>query len=58
MLSKSAGDYVVPALNPGIYEVSVTAPGFRTVVRIGVEMQVGKDLLLDVDLTLGETKIR
>jgi hypothetical protein len=55
VLSKSAGDYVVPALNPGIYEIHVSASGFRTVVQNGVEMQVGKDLLLDFDLTLGET---
>ena len=55
VLSKSAGEYVVPALNPGIYEIHVSASGFRTVVQNGVEMQVGKDLLLDFDLTLGET---
>ena len=55
VLSKSAGDYVVPALNPGIYEIHVSASGFRTVVQNGVEMEVGKDLLLDVDLTFGET---
>ena len=49
------GGYVVPALNPGVYTVTVSAPGFRTTARPGVEMQVGKDLQLDVDLTLGET---
>ncbi len=53
--TNGAGGYVVPALNPGIYEVSVRAAGFRTAVHSGVEMQVGKDLLLDVDLVLGET---
>jgi hypothetical protein len=55
VLSKSAGEYVVPSLNPGIYEIHVSASGFRTVVQNGVEMQVGKDLFLDFDLTLGET---
>lgn len=53
--TNETGAYVVPALNPGLYDVSVTAPGFRTSVRSGVEMQVGKDLLLDMDLLLGET---
>jgi hypothetical protein len=55
VLTKGAGEYVVPALNPGLYEIHVSANGFRTVVQNGVEMQVGKDLLLDFDLTLGET---
>lgn len=49
------GTYVVPALNPGVYDVSASAPGFRTLVRSGVEMQVGRDLLLDLELVIGET---
>jgi hypothetical protein len=51
----ASGGYVVPALNPGIYEVSAAAPGFKTTVRPAVEMQVGKDLQLDVELLIGET---
>jgi hypothetical protein len=50
-----SGNYLLPTLNPGTYEVAVTAPGFRTTRRPGVEMQVGKDLLLDVELQVGET---
>src|SRR6476620_10435909 len=53
--TNETGRYVVPSLNPGGYDVSVTAPGFRTSVQAGVEMDGGKDLLLDVDLVLGET---
>ena len=53
--SNDSGGYVVPSLNPGVYDIRVTAAGFRTTVRSGVEMQVGKDLLLDMDLVLGET---
>jgi Carboxypeptidase regulatory-like domain len=55
VVTNGTGNYVVPALNPGFYEIHVTAAGFRTVVQSGVEMQVGKDLLLDFDLALGET---
>jgi hypothetical protein len=55
VFASETGGYVVPALNPGFYEVSVTAPGFRTTVRSGIEMQVGKDLQLDIELVLGET---
>src|SRR4051794_20633270 len=51
--SNGTGSYVVPALNPGMYTVSAAASGFRTAVQSGVEMQVGKDLLLDFDLVLG-----
>ena len=52
--TNGTGGYVVPALNPGLYDVSAAAPGFKTSVVTGVEMQVGKDLLLDLDLSIGE----
>ena len=55
--TNETGRYVVPALNPGVYDVAVTAAGFRTTVQAGIEMEVGKDLLLDLDLVLGETSI-
>jgi hypothetical protein len=55
--SNETGAYVVTALNPGIYDVAVSAPGFRTTLRPGVEMSVGKDLILDLDLVLGETNV-
>jgi TonB-dependent receptor-like protein len=42
-------------LNPGVYDVSVSAAGFKTTMRPGIEMEVGRDLLLDIDLVLGET---
>ena len=50
-----SGNYLLPTLNAGTYEVSVSAPGFKTTRRMGVEMQVGKDLTLDLDLQIGET---
>ncbi|MBI3208846.1 MAG: TonB-dependent receptor [Candidatus Solibacter usitatus] len=53
--TNGAGVYVIPSLNPGAYNISVTSPGFKTTVRCGIEMEVGKDLLLDMDLVLGET---
>ena len=53
--SNGTGSYVVPALNPGRYDISVSVSGFRTVVQSNIEMEVGKDLLLDFDLVLGET---
>src|SRR5215831_8768706 len=53
--TNGTGNYVVPALNPGLYDIKVSAPGFRTIAQSAIEMQVGKDLLLDFDLVLGET---
>jgi protocatechuate 3,4-dioxygenase beta subunit len=47
------GAYVVPSLDPGIYNVSATAAGFKTTVRNDVEMLVGRDLLLDLDRSGG-----
>jgi hypothetical protein len=52
--TNETGRYVVPSVNPGLYDVSVTVTGFRTSVH-PIEMEVGKDVLLDVDLVLGET---
>ena len=53
--TSGTGGFVVPALNPGLYDVSAAAPGFKTSVSAGIEMQVGKDMLLDFDLSIGDT---
>src|SRR3989442_10719440 len=50
--SNDSGGYVVPSLNPAIYDIGVTAPRFRTTVRSRVEMLVGKDFIFDMDLVL------
>jgi hypothetical protein len=52
--SNEIGDYVVIPLNPGVYSVSATAQGFQTAVRGGVELQVGQDLRIDMNLQIGE----
>ncbi|MEJ7606713.1 MAG: carboxypeptidase-like regulatory domain-containing protein [Bryobacteraceae bacterium] len=53
--TSASGAYLLASMNPGLYDVSVTASGFRTTLLTGVEMQVGRDLLLEIDLSLGET---
>ena len=53
--TNESGGYVVPAMEPGFYDVSALATGFKTSIRANVEMQVGKDLRLDMELVLGET---
>lgn len=53
--TNDAGDYVVTPLNPGVYSVSATAPGFETTVRSGIELVVGQGGRVDLDLKLGAT---
>src|SRR5258708_4013747 len=45
VFTNETGVYVVPALNPGVYDVTITAAGFKTIARHNIEMEVGKDLL-------------
>jgi len=51
--SGSDGDYLVPNLLPGNYDVSVTAPGFQTSVFSGVVVTTGRTTDLPVKLTIG-----
>ncbi|HYW48183.1 MAG TPA: carboxypeptidase regulatory-like domain-containing protein [Bryobacteraceae bacterium] len=53
VVANEAGDYVVTPLNPGVYSVSATAPGFETSVRSGIELEVGQGGRVDLELTLG-----
>lgn len=48
-----AGAYSFPALQPGIYDVKVEAPGFRTEIRNSVELQVQQAARLDFQLNVG-----
>lgn len=57
VVANEFGNYVVTPLNPGVYNVSATAPGFQTTVKTGVELTVGQDLRLDLDLQVGETTV-
>ncbi len=50
--TNSAGRYVAPALAPGLYRVSFSAPGFVHNVFEGVEVSVGLSATLDVRLSV------
>src|SRR5947209_18233048 len=41
--TNSSGLYTFPNLLPGVYDVKVAAPGFQSVVRNGVEVQVQQE---------------
>src|SRR3977135_3832233 len=51
----SAGFYTVPNLNPGPYEVKVTARGFTTALQSNLMLAVGAQQQLNIPMKVGET---
>ena len=49
----SAGRYLFPAVNPGMYTVKCTAKGFRTTAFSQVQVEVLKSVTIDFKLELG-----
>src|SRR5882724_13035611 len=50
------GGYRIPDVKVGIYTVTVTAGGFKTAEKTGVEVQVNTVASLDFALTIGDIK--
>ncbi|MBL8176047.1 MAG: TonB-dependent receptor [Bryobacterales bacterium] len=51
--TNEGGNYEIPYLLPGIYEVSVEMTGFKKAVRGNIELRVSDRLKLDVAMELG-----
>ena len=51
--TNESGSYTVPNLNPGTYNITVSAPTFSTVVANGVTLQVGQNVAENFTLTPG-----
>src|SRR5512141_2197350 len=51
--SGATGEFTVPNLAPGLYEVSVEAAGFRSIVQKNVELQIDQTARLDFHLQIG-----
>ncbi|MBL8241016.1 MAG: TonB-dependent receptor [Bryobacterales bacterium] len=51
--SNDSGNYELPYLVPGQYEVSAEREGFSKAVRDGIQLRVGDRLQLDLSLQLG-----
>jgi hypothetical protein len=52
-LTTTDGNYNVPYLNLGEYEISVEAPGFKKSIRTAVTLQAGSTMRIDVELEVG-----
>ncbi len=53
-ITSDVGDYLVSNLIPGKYTLTVSAPGFKTLQREGLTVQVGDRITLDLSLQVGE----
>lgn len=51
--SNTAGIYVFPALNPGVYEVTCEKAGFRTRKVSGINLSIGLTATIDMQLEVG-----
>ena len=54
LLTNRTGSYVAPGLAAGEYDLRVSAPGFLTMERENVVLRVGRRLVEDFELALGE----
>ena len=50
----SAGDYRIPLLPPGEYEVKVEMKGFTPQIKRGITLTVGQTAVIDFDLQVGQ----
>ena len=53
-VTNDMGDYRVPSLVPGSYEVRAQLPGFSTLVRRGLQLTIGSELNVALTLSIGE----
>ncbi len=58
VVSDEAGRYRAPGLPLGNYELEASLPGFKTEVRRGVKLTVGREAVVDFVLPVGEIEER
>jgi len=56
LATNGSGEYLASNLLPGVYSVRVTAEGFRSVERRNIELEVAKDVRIDIQVQLGDTQ--
>ena len=52
-VTSSAGDYNFPLVDPGQYSVTVEAPGFKTEIRTGIQLELNLKARIDFSLEVG-----
>src|SRR5690242_4519896 len=50
----AGGNYILLQLTPGKYTVEIAAPGFKTYVSSGLELELQKQARLDATLSVGQ----
>ena len=55
LVTGASGLYAAPNLTPGSYQVTVSSPGFSTIVRSGLTVSVGTETVVNLQLPLGAT---
>ena len=55
-VSSEAGIYVFPSLPPGLWTVSAEKPGFKKLLRSGIEIFIAQRQALDLKLEVGDVK--
>ena len=53
LTANEAGDYNAPNLEPGPYLVTAEAPSFKRAQRTGLQLEVAKDIRVDIKLEPG-----
>jgi hypothetical protein len=53
--TNSSGMYLVPILPPGLYHVQVSKPGFRTIIKADLTLNVQSAVALNFTLPIGAT---
>jgi hypothetical protein len=51
--ASSTGNYTIPELPAGTYEITVTAPGFKKFIRAGLVVQAAQTIRADATLEVG-----
>ena len=55
-VTDGSGQYLIVRLEPGTFSLTFTLPGFRTLVREGIELSTGFTASIDVQLPVGEIR--
>jgi Carboxypeptidase regulatory-like domain len=54
LTTDQAGEFVAPDLSPGVYKVHGEAKGFKSVERLNIQLEVAKDVRIDLTLQPGQ----